>query len=482
MLKFKKLLAIAVASMTMLSLAACGQKADTTEPTPGTETPTQTEEPKKELPAMTTENITLTYASWGNGDLNKYLADQFMKKYPNIKVELVPLELATWNDGLLNLASAGQLPDAYWYVGNVDIALKNGWLGDMTEYFDNDPESENILETLKDQGRFDGTKKLAAPAFYQPYTVYLDKNLFKKLNVEMPSADWTYDEMIDLMKKMTVPEQGIYGYNDFTKLLTMAPIVNNDAWGEFGWDGTKYDMSKDWATALNTQAELVRSKVHAPFFDTDEAQAAFGDRLLWAASSGRVAMQLDAHWTINLFKTAEFIDKGIQWVPYPVPKGANAKSLHKPAFVDFGAISSATKHPREAYELLKFMGWGKEGWQAKFTAFETLKDAEGNPLFKMPEGLPLTNDQELWDKVKALLPQEPEYAAYLERLKEPIPLGGASQPGFQTFLDEVYFGGEYGDIEAAVINGTVNASDVAQDFSDKLNQYREEAVAALKEQ
>lgn len=479
MLKFKKLLAIAVASMTLFSLAACGKKEDADQGKTGTET--KTEEPKKQLPEMTKDNITLTYASWANGDLNKYLAEQFMKKYPNIKVELVPLELGTWNDGLLNLASAGQLPDAYWYVGNVDIALKNGWLGDMTEYFDNDPESANILETLKDQGRFDGTKKLAAPAFYQPYTVYLDKNLFKKLNVEMPSADWTYDEMIALMKKMTVPEQGIFGYNDFTKLVTMAPIVNNDAWGEFGWDGTKYDMTKDWATALNLQGELVRSKVHAPFYDTDEAEKAFGDRVLWAASTGRVAMQLDAHWTINLFKTAEFIDKGIQWVPYPVPKGANAKSLHKPAFVDFGAISSATKHPREAYELLKFMGWGKEGWQAKLTAFETLKDADGNPLFKMPEGLPITNDQELWDKVKAMLPQEPEYAAYLERLKEPIPLGGASQPGFQTFLDEVYFGGENGDIEAAVINGTVNASDVAQDFSDKLNKYREDAIAAMKE-
>lgn len=89
-------------------------------------------------------------------------------------------------------------------------------------------------------------------------------------------------------------------------------------------DGEKYDLTGDWADAAMQHAEYVRSGVHAPFFDSDEAEAAFGDRLLWAASTGRVAMQLDAWWTLNLFAQPEFVDKGIKWVPYPVPKGDNA--------------------------------------------------------------------------------------------------------------------------------------------------------------
>lgn len=432
-----------------------------------------------ELAPMTEDEITLTFASWENPALQQKMADDFMKKYPNIKVELVTVDQENWNDGLSNLANAGNLPDVYWYQGNVDIPIVNGWLGDMTEYWEADPESEDVLTTLQETGYIDGKHKYSAAVFYQPYTVFLDENVFDKLNVDMPSADWKYSEMIDLMKQMTVPEQEIYGYNDFTKLVTMAPIVQSDGIGEFGWNGEKFDMTKDWAQAMTQQAEFVRSGVHAPFFDTDEAEAAFGDRTLWAASTGKIAMQLDAWWTKDLFATDEFVDKGIKWVPYPVPQGDNAETTNKPGFIDFGSYSSATEHPREAYELLKFMGWGKDGWVSRLEAYKTLQNDDGSKVFTYPNGLPLVQDQATWDAVAAELPDTDYYKNYLERVKTPVPLGGAVIPGFQTFLEEVYFGGEYGDVEAAAINGEVNPSDIAADLTEKLNQYHDEAMAEI---
>ena len=431
------------------------------------------------LDPMTEEDITLTYASFSNGELNKFLADKFMEKYPNITVELVELEQDGWNDHIMNLASTGELPDVFWYLGNVDIAVRNAWLGDFTEYFENDPESDTILTTLKDKGYFDGERKMAAPAKYLPYTVFLDENLFNKMNVDMPSPDWTYSEMLDLMREMTIPEEGIFGYNTFTQIFTMAPIINKDADGEFGWDGESYDLTGDWADATTQHGEFVRSGVHAPFFDTDEAEAAFGDRELWAGSSGKVAMQLDAWWTNGLFAEPEFVDKGIKWVPYTVPKGDNAETEHKPAFVDFGSISLATDYPREAYELLKFFGWGKDGWEAKLEAFKTMETEDGEPMFPFPDELPIINDEEIWSELRTLLPDSHYYDDFLERAKEPIPLGGAAAPGFQTFLDEVYFGGEYGNVEEAIINGEVNAHDLAPNSTEKANEFRREALDEL---
>lgn len=432
-----------------------------------------------ELASMTEEEITLRFASWENPELQQHLAKDFMEKYPNITVELVTVDQENWNDGLTNLANTGSLPDVFWYQGNVDVPIVNGWLGDMTEQWEADPESAEVLTTLQETGYIDNERKMAAAVFYQPFTVFLDENVFNKLNVEMPSQDWKYSEMIDLMKKMTVPEQEIFGYNDYTKLVTMGPIVQADAIGEFGWDGEKFDMTTYWAESMTQQAELVRTGVHAPFFDTDEAEAAFGDRLLWAASTGRIAMQLDAWWTKDLFATDEFVDKGIKWVPYPVPQGDNATTSNKPGFVDFGSVSSATEYPREAYELLKFMGWGKDGWNSRLEAYKTLTNDDGSKLFTYPSGLPLTQDQAIWDAVAAELPDNDYYKNYLEYVKEPIPLGGAVIPGFQTFLEEVYFGGEYGDVEAAIIAGTVNASDIAAELTEKLNQYYEEAMAEI---
>lgn len=431
-----------------------------------------------ELAEMTEEDITLTFAAWMDPTLQSFMADKFMEIHPNITVELVALEQDTWNDGLTNLANAGKLPDAYWYLGNVDIPIVNGWLGDMTEYWEADPETKNVLSTMQDVGYFDGERKQAAASNYYPYTVFLDENLFDRLNVEMPSADWTYSEMIDLMKKMTVPEQGIYGYNDFTLIETMAPIVQQDAIGEFGWDGESFDMTTEWADAIEQQAEFVRTGVHAPFFDTDEAEAAFGDRLLWAANTGKIAMQLDAWWTKNLFATDEFVDKGIKMVPYPVPQGDKASTKHKPSFMDFGSISSATEHPREAYELLKFMGWGHEGFTARMEGYTTLTNDNGK-IFTYPDTLPLTNDQDSWDAVAANVPDNKYYKNFLDHMREPVALGGATLPGFQTYLDEVHNGGEYGVVSEAVIKGEVNAHDISGELTEKLNQYHLDALAEI---
>ena len=446
-----------------------------------------------ELPAMTEEDITIRVATWQQPSLKEALKDAFEDKYPNITIEFVEVDEGAWMDSLTNLASAGNFPDVFWYQADVDVPIRNGWLGDLTPYWNADPETATVLETLKDQGVFpmvDGsTKKLAAASAYQPFTIFLDENLFNRFNVDMPSSDWTWSEMIDLQKEMTIPESGIFGYNTYTLPLTMSPIVNGDAIGEFGWDGEKYDLTGYWAEALQQHADYIAQGVHAPFFDTDEAEAAFGDRLLWAASSGRIAMQLDAWWTKTLFSTPEFVEKGMKWVPYPVPKGDNASTLNKPAFVDFGSISPSSDNPREAYEVLKWFGWGAEGSAVKFAHFADAVLESGDKEFPFPDGLPLVNDDALWNEVLTQITdkltadgnadQVSYYKAFLDNSKHPVPLGGASQPGFQTFLIEQYFDGEYGNVEHEVNIGNLRAADIAKDLSDKINEIREETLAEL---
>ena len=446
-----------------------------------------------ELPAMTEEEITLTVATWQQPSLKQALKDGFEAKYPNITIELVEVDGEAWMDSLTNLASAGNLPDVFWYQADIAVPIRNGWLGDLTPYWNADPETADVLDTLKDQGvlpMVDGTeKKLAASVAYQPFTIFLDENLFSRFNVDMPSSDWKWSEMIALQQEMTIPEAGIFGYNTYTLPLTMSPIVNGDAVGEFGWDGEKYDLTGYWAEALQQHADYVQAGVHAPFFDTDEAEAAFGDRLLWSASSGRIAMQLDAWWTKTLFSTPEFVDKGIKWVPYPVPQGDNAQTLNKPAFVDFGSISPASDYPREAYEALKWFGWGADGWEVKLNHFATATLENGEKEFPFPDGLPMVKKASLWDGVKSQIndkltadgnaDQIHYYESFLDNVKHPIPLGGSIHPGFQTFLVEQYFEGEYGNVEAETVADNLRAADIAADLTNKLNEIREETLAEL---
>ena len=88
----KKLLSLVLACMMLLSLV-----------------PAMAEEG---LPPMTTENITLTVAHWGQAEAGEpevieALIAQFEAAYPNINVEFVAIDQGTWDQGLTNLASAG---------------------------------------------------------------------------------------------------------------------------------------------------------------------------------------------------------------------------------------------------------------------------------------------------------------------------------------------------------------------------------------
>jgi multiple sugar transport system substrate-binding protein len=501
MKNMKKVLSLLlVLVMCLGAFAACGKKSDTNDETSATPTTTTsdstedagtddtaevTEAPEKSLPPMTTENITLTYVSWENEVLTKYLADQFMAKYPNITVEVVTLALDGYNDALLNLIATGQMPDAFWILGEADFAINNELLGDMTEYWENDPEADNVLTTINEGkfGYYGSDKKWATPVKFFPEVVYANKTVFEQLNVEMPRVDWTWEEMVDSIKQMTVPEQGIYGFNQFRTMVTWYPVASDDSvMGEFGWDGTKFDMT-NWADGLNQQAELINGKYHAPAFDSDEAEAAFGDRTMWAGYSGKIAYQFDAWWTFNnLFATQEYLDLGLVYVPYVVPRANGTTSTHSMGTLDFGGISSATEHPREAYELLKFMNWSEEGWMAKLDAYSTLTNADGTKISM--DALPITLSETVWEKVRTFFPgaddaygRGPYFDHFLANCKEPIPYGGTIIPGFGTFITESYVGGA---VEDQVMNGGVNAHDLAPDLTEKANAANAAAMEALR--
>lgn len=468
-MKFEKLcFKVGIVALSTMLLAACGDS----------------EEPNVDeaegggggniVEELTDEDITLTFSAWFEYEWMEHMAQKFTELYPNIKVDIIDLRETDYNDGLNNLAADGQLPDVFGYNSNVDMPIMNGWFYDYTDYWEADPDKDIMLETLKDQGRFDGERMMASPINYYPYAVFIDENLLEKENVEMPPGDYTYNDLVELVRRMTVPEKNLFGYEGGSQWLTMAPIIHQDSIGEFGWDGTEYDLTKDWADALQLMAEFERTGVKAPAGD-DRAEAAYGDRELWPPLSGQVAVKLGAWWDKDSFETAEYKDKGINYVPYTIPKGDGDKE-HKPAYVDFGGISSATEYPREAFELLKFMSWGSEGWDARMEFYN--QEAEANPNY-LPPILPLTNEQKYWDAIYALLPQNQYYSDFLQHAREPIPLGGRVLPGFETWISEVYFDGEFGNVEQAVIEGTVNAHDVAPELTEKANVYYQEAIEEL---
>ena len=529
-MKSKKLTSLALAAaMTATLFAGCGGGNDdpatpTTNPgNPGdnsenTDNPgnSDAEKPGEDnntsaLPAMTTDEIELTYMHFDNDLVVKYVADAFMKKYPNIKVKTQAFSTDGYNDTLLNMINAKKVPDCYMVLGDCDFALSNGFYGDFTEYWENDPENQNLLTSLNDYkiGYFGTDKKLATPIKYFPDIMYADLAVFEKLNIPIPDpTTWKWEDWISSVKAGTSAADQIYGFNEYHSPITYYPIANNpDCIGEFGWDGHRFNMEV-WADGVNQWAELINSGYRAPYNNTPENEAWTGAVDTWAAYTGKLTWQIDAFWTyINLFDTPDYRDKGMEWVPYCVPTNSAGTTF---GVLDMGSISIGTKYPREAYELLKWMGWGIEGWKAKLEAYKTLVDDSGNPVYRNAMPAPITLDADIWEEfTQSFYPTEQErkyqsvddptfggklvteeedqkygkyFDAYFKNVKRPVPFGDVQIPGFRAFIDGVYrHAVDDTDVEVLVRDQGKNAHDYAAEMAAKALEYNQQALKTAKE-
>lgn len=529
-MKSKKLTSLALAAaMTATLFAGCGGGNDDPAPTtnPGnsgdnqenTDNPgnSDAENPGEEnntqtgLAPMTTDEIELTYMHFDNDLVVKHVAEAFMKKYPNIKVKTQAFSTDGYNDTLLNMINAKKVPDCYMVLGNCDFALSNGFYGDFTEYWENDPENQNLLTSLNDYkiGYFGTDKKLATPIKYFPDVMYADLAVFEKLNVPIPDPnDWKWEDWVNSVKAGTSAADQIYGFNEYHSPITYYPVANDpNCIGEFGWDGHRFNM-ETWADGVNLWAELINSGYRAPYGNTPENEAWTGAVDTWAAYTGKLTWQIDAFWTyINLFDTPDYRNKGMEWVPYCVPTNSAGTTF---GVLDMGSISTGTKYPREAYELLKWMGWGVEGWKAKLEAYKTLVDDAGNPVYRNAMPAPITLDADIWEEfTQSFYPTEKErkyqsvddptfggqlvtaeedqkygkyFDAYFKNVTRPVAFGDTQIPGFQAFIDGVYrHAVDDTDVEVLVRDQGKNAHDYAAEMAAKALEYNQQALKTAKD-
>lgn len=440
--------------------------------------------------ALAEEEITLTYAVWDFYDVYNYMADKYEATHPGIKVEILELGgTDVFMSNLGNLAAESKFPDVFQHL-NLDACIQNGWFADITEYVEVDEEyQKNLFPSLQRGGFIDGKRCFYVPNKIMPVVVYLDQNVFKKENVELPPADWTWDDMINLMETMTRPDMQLWAYNSFLGILSIGPVaLAENAIAEFGWDGENYHFEDGWADCITQEAEYRRLNYRA---DSDPNYATImGD--VWAGNSGHVAMQHDAWWTMQwTYSASDSAERAVSMIPYAVPASTDVTVSNALSFIDMGAVSSSTKHPAEAFDLLKYMSYGKEGTLAKIEAYANLKNEDGSVIYRVPDWTPMTTDEEVWDAYWALYQtNDAEYWAdknvdwdTLEKqLQRPVPLGGVAIPGFNTFLAEVYSGSDYNGtvgIEAAVFGGVADPYDYTEMLNQKGREYYDNIMKVL---
>jgi len=461
-------------------------------------TEAKTQEQAYRLADMTKDEITLKYWFWQDIEISEKLKVEFEKLYPNITVELMQADLS-WTCELQSMAVVGELPDCFWILGSPDVFIQNGMLFDMDLLWTYDSESQNVIKGINEfkLGYYETEAKWATPVKFYPTAAFLNLDVFIRNDEELPDMDWSWKEFEETVERMTmkdkVKDKHIFGVTEGVSVITWYPLAaDKECIGEFGWNGTEYDMEK-WVYGMNLEAKWVADECTPMYLDCggeEQLEEKYGDNVWEPENIGYAAINCDYWWMWeDYYITDEWInDYKVVFVPYMMPHEEAVEDGNNIACMDMGAISAYTEHPREAYELLKFMTWGSEGWKYKLTYYpdliETDKWMEGRKVSK--NHLPITLDEDVWDGVARWHPNNESGDAYmvemygkeydrskyfeyfLKRVRESAwtCYGSAQIPGYDTWLQNIYFGNDgmqdygYNDglgIERAVICGNVDA-------------------------
>lgn len=439
---------------------------------------------------VTTEDIELTYFHFDQDETVQYLATRFMEIYPNIKVKVVYENVATYNDTLLTLVSNNEAPDVIMY-SDADFALSNRLLADITQLWETDPETKKLASTINEAGvgTFATSKRWAVPVKFFPGAMFIDLNVLKTLNIKAPARDWTWEDMIKLIKDATVKDSpdGIayYGCGYYNRLDSYYGIAaSQDIIGEFGFNGQTFDLGV-WAIGEQEFAGLKQGGYIAPQTQTIEMENWMGDWEAWCGASGHVALFTEAFWTFQgTWNTEAFKEYNLDVVPYVVPavsKEDASADHHSIATIDFGGVVNGCKYPREAYELLKFMSFGIDGWKTRIQLYndESQVNANGLALKYDVMPAPITTDEEVWNAYiemycKGMDDEHKErWREYFKSCLHPIPYGWTAIAGYWNYCDG-YFNSI--GIHDLVDSGKAKAADYADEATTKANWYHATAM------
>ncbi len=477
---FKRVLAGLIAVATMGTLVACngggGSQGGSSAGPSG-----QVDEN-----GVTLDNITLTYWHYEDPTTMELMAAKFTELYPNITVEVK--QISDMSADLSAAAAAGTFPDVFSGTDS-DTALSNQYWADITKYVEEDPETAELMATVEEYGigKFDTSVRFAMPTYFQPSAIFIDRNVIDRLGLTMPDTDWTWDEMIQLIKDATVDDRsgmktyGLGYYNRLDSLYGIAACSSAERAikGEFGFNGTDFDLSY-WAVGEQQFSDLKLGGYVAPQQDSQAMEDWSGDYSTWFGATGHVAVFSEGFWTyMNLWGVEGYQEQyGLDIVPYVTPNVVDEKEHNIISTMFLGGVSTSCKYPYEAYLLLKFMGWGIDGWKARLEIYSDPANVNAaNVALKnsnMP--VPMTLNEEIWAGYKALFPEYENgdtekiqyWDDYFASITRPTPYGWYSIAGYWNFCDS-YFN-KIG-IHDLCDNGTAHAADYVDEATEQANYY-----------
>jgi multiple sugar transport system substrate-binding protein len=155
--------------------------------------------------------VTVTWGFWGSPEekaSHEKVAAEFMKTHPNIKIEVWH---QPWDDYFTKLKTlwasgdSAQIPDVLFLWPTPSYAA-TGVLEDLGPYIQkNNYDLNDYWPSLLESAKLDG-KVYGLPRDSGLEVLYYNKAIFDEAKVPYPTDKWTWDDLLDAAKKLTVVE------------------------------------------------------------------------------------------------------------------------------------------------------------------------------------------------------------------------------------------------------------------------------------
>jgi len=305
-------------------------------------------------PAALSNSVEVKVAFWGSPeeiDIVTKSMEGWQKEHSEIKVRFEHTPYSGYDSKILTRVAGGAAPDVIAAEVNyfVTFATRGVFLG-LNSYIkqDADFKLDDFFSSIIDRFTVGG-EVYAIPRDVAPFAcVFYNKDLFDQAGLAYPKDDWTWEEMLELAKKLTkkdesgrITQYGFYGW----------------AWQNFIYGNggelvdnvklpTKTLMDDLKATeGLQFYSDLINKYEVMP---TPLAMANLGMGVDMMFASGRLAMFLSGIW-----ETPALREKySFHWDVAMFPKNKAGVRRFGSGGTGYGVMKSS-QHPKEAWEVVK---------------------------------------------------------------------------------------------------------------------------------
>jgi multiple sugar transport system substrate-binding protein len=369
-------------------LVACAPKA--TEK--AAEEPTKAPEQPVEEPAEAEEaKISILWrTSSSENPMIDALVELYKQKQPSATVEAVYVPWDEFEPKLMTMYAGNIAPDIYGTGGTNPWVERvyRGMVKELDPYMDQDPALKEDLHPVGVQSYTIAGKMIAMPLCLCPAAVSINATRFDEAGLEYPPVDWsstawTWDEVIDTAKKMTLDKDGDgkidqYGFNPghaspwyYTRLWG-EDLVSDDDYASgilHKWQTDKPEVYEAAVAGLQARADAIYKDEVTPSPETASALGQIGDVL----KTGAVAMNFTGGWALwgDLPEEFEF-----RYAINPLG-GANGSGTRvENTWVDPVQISSQSQNPDAAWAFTKFLVADTDALQIQIKARSVIPAAK----------------------------------------------------------------------------------------------------------